>query len=306
MLNLIAPDRNCTPWIEAIKACDDSLKIFVWPEINPVAEMLLCWQPPAEVFSQLEQLRCVSSMGAGVDGLVDNPEIPANVDIVRLVDLNLKQDMFDYVRHCIESYRLNSRDYSRQQASRQWVPQTNLSRTNLSIGILGFGEIGQFVAEQLVSQGYTVAAWKQQPVNHQTVSVYSGNNGLQEMLANTDILVCLLPLTDQTRGILNSSVFNNLPSNAALIQVGRGAHLVEEDLLLALDNGELAEAYLDVFIQEPLPEAHPFWQHPKVVITPHIASVTNPESVAPQIVENYHRLMNGQPLLNRVDRKRGY
>lgn len=306
MLNIVAPHRDCTPWVEAIRQCDKNIELFVWPEFQPDAPMMLCWQPPNEAIQQTTNLKCICSMGAGVDGLVDNPEIDKNIRVVRLVDQNLKDDMYRYIQHCIEAHRMNIQHYRHSQRQGIWSPVSNQTRDKLNISILGFGEIGQFVAEQLHQNGFNVSAWKQHRAEHETVSLFHGEAGLKAMLVKSHMLICLLPLTNATRGILNLSLFQQLPEGSVLIQVGRGDHLNESDLLTSLNDGHLSAAYLDVFKTEPLPENHAFWHHPDIVVTPHIASVTNPQTVAPQIVKNYHHLLSDKPLLNEVDRKRGY
>jgi glyoxylate/hydroxypyruvate reductase A len=172
--------------------------------------------------------------------------------------------------------------------------------------MMGCGEIGSYVADKLADFGFSVHGWRRTPQANEKIRVYSGKEELETFLRQTDILVCLLPLTPETENILNLQTLSQLRPNAYLINVGRGAHLVEADLLSALESGDLSGALLDVFREEPLPQQHPFWTHDKISITPHIASQTNPESAAEQIVENYQRALNSSPLLNLVDVKSGY
>lgn len=171
---------------------------------------------------------------------------------------------------------------------------------------MGFGEIGQYVARKLSDFGFKVYAWNRSRKQTGHIQVYSGRDELDEFLKKANILVCMLPLTPETENILNARNFSQLPSNAYLISVARGGHLVDEDLLSALDSGRLSGALLDVFREEPLPKQHPFRLNGKITLTPHIASVTNPVSASAQIVENYRRALNNEPLLNLVDLDRGY
>jgi len=174
------------------------------------------------------------------------------------------------------------------------------------VGILGLGELGSHVAGRLAAIGFPVQGWSRTRKSSAGIPSYYGDEGLAAFLAASDILVCLLPLTPATSGILDARLFRQLPAGAYIINVARGEHLVEPDLLAAIDSGRLSGALLDVFRLEPLPQDHSFWTHPRIRITPHIASITNPDSAVLQVLENYHRALSGRPLLNRVDPQRGY
>jgi glyoxylate/hydroxypyruvate reductase A len=176
----------------------------------------------------------------------------------------------------------------------------------MRVGILGLGELGSYVAGRLAGLGFTVQGWSRSAKSFEGITSYCGGEGLAAFLAAIDILVCLLPLTAATKDILNNRLFRQLPNGAYIINVARGDHLVEKDLLAAIDGGHLSGALLDVFRTEPLPQEHPFWRHPRITVTPHISSITHPESAVLQILENYHRALAGQPLLNQVDPARGY
>ena len=175
-----------------------------------------------------------------------------------------------------------------------------------TVGIMGLGFLGTHTAKTLHSLGVKVIGWSQSPKQLSEIRYFAGAGEFKDFLAQTDILVCMLPLTPNTQNILNLNNFNCLPKGAYLINIGRGEHLVENDLLAALDSGQLTGACLDVFRQEPLPPEHPFWLHPRIRVTPHIASVTNPATALPQILENYRRMRAGEPLLNCVDVQKGY
>jgi glyoxylate/hydroxypyruvate reductase A len=176
----------------------------------------------------------------------------------------------------------------------------------MQIGIMGLGQLGKDAAKKLAYLGFPVSGWSQTPKDIEGVTCLAGDDALDHFLSQTRILICMLPLTPKTKGILSQKTFAKLPAGAYLINIARGRHLIEKDLLTALDSGHLAGACLDVFEVEPLPEDHPFWSHPKIFITPHISSLTYPKTVAPQIIENYRRTITGNPLLHVVDVERGY
>jgi len=174
------------------------------------------------------------------------------------------------------------------------------------VGFLGLGELGAAAARTLAGRNFAVAGWSRRPKGLAGIATFAGADGLRPFLARTDILVCLLPLTTETRGIVNADTLSALPRGATLINLARGGHVVDDDLLAALDNGQLGRAVLDVFNTEPLPSDHPYWTHPRVVITPHMAAETDPTTATTQVVENLRRLRAGEPLRNVVDRAAGY
>ena len=176
----------------------------------------------------------------------------------------------------------------------------------IGIGIMGMGQLGADAARKLVQLDFKVAGWSRTPKSIDGVESYAGNEALDDFLSRSDVLICLLPLTAVTRGILNRGLFQKLPAGAYLINVARGAHLIEEDLVTALDAGHLSGACLDVFQTEPLPPDHPFWSHPNIMITPHISSITDPLAVMPQILDNYRSMKTGKPLKHVIDVDRGY
>jgi len=201
------------------------------------------------------------------------------------------------------------RDFDRykiQQQKNIWQQLPPKSMAQTTIGIMGLGKLGEYAATKLSAMGFHVVGWSRSKKVINGVTSYAGDEQLGEFLAQASTLVCLLPLTSATRGILNTELFNQLPHGACLVNVARGEHLIEEDLLSSLDSGQLRSACLDVFREEPLPPTHPFWQHPQIQLTPHCSSITDPVSVAPQVLENYQRMKNSLPLINQVDPFRGY
>ncbi|MBN2720632.1 MAG: glyoxylate/hydroxypyruvate reductase A [Proteobacteria bacterium] len=305
---IVYPNGKTHRWVEALHAVDPALKVEVWPEISDPGKVsfALCWNQPPGVLRQFPNLKCISSLGAGVEHLLGDATRPASVPLTRLVDDDLKQFMAEYVMLGILEHLRRFEDYRRQQKLGKWARMQSRRISTMGVGLMGFGEIGRYVGYKLWDFGFKVHAWTRTPKQTDHLRVYSGIGEFDEFLKHADILVCLLPLTPETQNILNAKTFSRLPANAYLINVGRGSHLVEDDLLAALDSGRLSGALLDVFREEPLPQHHPFWRHGKITITPHVASVTNPESVCTQIVENYRRALAGMPLLNPVNAERGY
>ncbi len=307
-LLIIAPDRDLSPWESALQVCAPELEVQIWPQTASTTEVTfaLCWRQPADIWQQLPNLRCISSLGAGVDHLLQDPELPTDIPIVRLIDPLLAQSMFEYICAAAMGILRDFDIYLAQQSAACWRPQNLTVSQHYTVGIMGLGQLGAYTAERLAQIGFNVVGWSRSQKQLAGVETYAGNAQLPEFLRRANILVCLLPLTEQTRDILNRDFFEQLPRQAYLINVARGEHLVEADLLTAIDTGQIRGACLDVFRQEPLPPDHPFWRHPQIRVTPHCSSITNPASVAPQIVENYRRSQAGQPLLNQVSRSRGY
>lgn len=307
-LAIISPDQDRRAWVKALKAHQPDLDVEIWPRIAAPerVEIALCWNHPPGSLLAFPNLKLISSFGAGVDHLLNDPRLPADVPLVRLVDPNLQQSMSEYVLLGALDWFRRGRDYRDQQAQKNWNPLPLPHISEVGVGIMGCGKIGRFVGEVLASAGFSVSGWSRTPQQLDPLTGYSGDKELATFLSRSDILVCLLPLTLATEGLLDTRTFNLLPQGAFLINVGRGAHLVEADLLTALDRGQLSGALLDVFRQEPLPPQHPFWRHDKIRVTPHIASITNPVSASEQLLTSYSRLCRGQEPLNRVNRLLGY
>jgi glyoxylate/hydroxypyruvate reductase A len=256
--------------------------------------------------ASLPNLKLILSLGAGVDHVLGDPQLPRHLPIVRLVDPYLSDAMTEYVVLQVLRLHRHDLDYQDQQRTLVWreLPQKNAAER--PVGILGFGEIGQHAGHKLAALGFPVSGWTRSERKIEGFATYAGAAGLTQMLAATEILVCLLPSTSETHGILCARTFTGLPRGAGLVNAGRGAHLVEEDLIPALDSGQLSAAALDVFREEPLPSAHPFWRHPRILVTPHIAGTTNPATAAAIVLDNISRFEEGRPLLNQVDPARGY
>jgi glyoxylate/hydroxypyruvate reductase len=241
-----------------------------------------------------------------VDHILADPWLPENINIVRIADLRMSEDMYEFTLAVIMNRLRMLTAYREMQLQGAWKKKLYRRISDVRIGIMGTGVIGNHIAERLQASGFMVSGWKRSPISSALYKIYYGAVQLRNFLAGSDILVCVLPLTPETEGILNRENMQLLPKNAWIINLGRGAHIVDEDLISLLDSGHLDGASLDVFRDEPLPSGHSFWKHGKIYLTPHIASLPFPESVAPQIVENYRNTINNKPLINTVNRDQGY
>jgi glyoxylate/hydroxypyruvate reductase A len=296
-------------WRDALLEVDPTLDIRLHPDAgDPAAiEAAVCWtQHDMAELRRYPNLRLLVSMGAGVDHLLRPPGPPPGVPVARLKDARLTQGMTEWVLLNVLRFHRQDLDYRAQQAARVWnelpAPETAARR----VGLLGLGELGSAAARAIGALGFPVLGWTRGPRAVPGVETFHGAAGLDAMLARTDILVCLLPLTPDTRGVINARTLALLPRGAFVINAARGGHVVADDLLAALDSGHVAAAALDVFEPEPLPPDSPFWTHPRVLVWPHAASITIPRSAAPQVVENIRRAREGRPLINLVDFAAGY
>lgn len=306
---IIHPSGNAQAWIDNLQAIDPSLEIQAWPNIDydKSFETAIAWKQPPGELARLKGLRCVASLGAGVEHILSDPTLPPEVLVTRIVDRGLAREMTEYI--CMMTL-IHKRQFLRQQVyqrEKRWVKDVDEKKdSEARVGILGLGELGRDAAKALVALGMPVNGWSQTKKEIPGVQSFVGASEFEEFLRSSSVLVCLLPLTSQTENILSRKTFEKLPPNAFVINVGRGNHLVDEDLIEAIDMGHLSGACLDVFREEPLPREHPFWSHPKITVTCHVSSITNPKNVALQIASNHQRLLRNQPLVNQVDRQRGY
>ena len=238
--------------------------------------------------------------------LLADPSLPRHVALARCIDPGMVAAMCETVLSHVIDFHRHHYLYRRQQAEKKWKKLRQYMAADRTVGLLGLGELGSTVGAMLRSLQFKVLGWSRRPKSVAGVESYAGAQGLAQMLPQCNIVVCLLPLTDETRGILNAKTLALLPAGAAVVNVARGAHVVEADLLAALDSGHIAQAYLDVFETEPLPAGHPYWAHPGVSITPHSAALTEPRTALPMIVENINRVRGGQAPLALVDFSAGY
>jgi glyoxylate/hydroxypyruvate reductase A len=291
-------------WRAAMKAALPEAEFRAWPdEIGDPAEIdyILTWKPKPGALIGYPNLKAIFSLGAGVDHLVLAEGPLPKVPIVRLVDVALTRDMVQYVVHWVLHFHRDMHLYREHQLASEWKRHSYPEASQRRIGFLGSGVLGGACAKALAGFEFDVATWTRGPKKIEGVTSFHGADGLEPFLARSEILVCLLPLTTETRGILNKQNLAALPKGAYVINAARGAHVVEHDLIAALDSGQIAAAALDVFPQEPLAAAHPFWKHPKIRVTPHVASFTTARTAALEIAANIRRIQSGQPPTNVID-----
>jgi glyoxylate/hydroxypyruvate reductase A len=302
-----SPDDDPVAWRKVLRALLPGIDLRIWPDMGDPddIEAALVWLPPPGLLASLPQLRAVLSLGAGVDSLLADPTLP-DLPLCRMVDPSMTAGMAELVLTLVLSYHRRLDVYEAQQARRLWRLVLPQPAAATRVGILGLGELGGAAARLLARHGFTVRGWSRSPRQIEGVTAFAGLPDLEAFLRGTDILVCMLPLTTETEGILDARTLALLPRGARLINVARGRHLIEADLLAALDDGQIAHATLDVFRVEPLPAEHAFWAHPRIRVLPHTASYSHAEVAAEVVAENLRRLQSGRPLLHLVDRQRGY
>ena len=306
---IIKPDLEHTrSWNDVFSEAMPEMPVRDWADPGDMAdiEYAFVWAPEPGALRKFPNLKCIFSIGAGVEHLLKDPDLPDGVPIVRMVEPELTQGMSEYVTMHVLRYHREVPALEQQQRDKVWHELLAPTAPSRKVGLLGFGVLGQDAARVLRVLKFDLASWSRTPKRVAGVQSFYGADGLGPFLARTEILVCLLPLTAKTQGILNRDLLAKLPRGACLINAGRGGHQVEEDILAALDSGQLAGATLDVFLTEPLPTGSPFWTHPKVTLTPHIASVTQQVSAIEQVVANIRRIQAGKTPLNTVDRELGY
>lgn len=295
-------------WSRAIHACDPALELRFWPDWGEPGEVefvIVGGKAPGDL-RRFANLRAIQSTWAGVNHLLADPGLPPGRPLARMVDRGLTVGMSEYVvMHALDQARRGPELRAAQRA-RNWLDLPQRLPRDIRIAILGLGNLGIDAGTKLHDLGFDVRGWSRSPKDVPGIASFAGLERLQACLDGVEILICLLPLTEETRGILNAGVFSALKRGASLIHAARGAHLVEADLLAALADGRLSHAVLDVFATEPLPQDHPFWRHPAITVTPHVAAITRPGMGAEDIVANYRRAMKGEPLINQVDRSQGY
>lgn len=300
-------DDDPDEWRREITRLMPDLEWRTWPEIgDPDAiDTALVWLPPPGLLAGLANLKAIFSLAAGVDAMLLDPTLP-DLPLVRMVDSSLTTTMSEFILMNALKYHRLMDVYTAQQRRREWklfLPPAPSSRT---VGIMGLGVLGADAASTLAAHGFTVKGWSRTGKTIAGVRCLVGTEQLGEFLGDLDLLVCLLPLTADTEGVLNADLFARLKPGCRLLNVGRGRHLVEADMMAELDAGQLAHATLDVVREEPLPQDHPFWRHERIDITPHAASYTRADTGAVGIADNLRRLADGRPLVNVVDRARGY
>jgi len=278
-----------------------------WPDIgNPRdIQYLAAWQAPDDIEAVLPNLQVLFALSAGVDQL-DLDRLPTALPVVRLLDPGISQGMCEYASFAVLSLHRDMLRYRQQQAEHCWQAHRLVPAGQRRVGVMGLGLQAQKILASLQPFGFALSGWARSAHHIVGVDCFAGIEQLPAFLSGCDILLCVLPLTEQTRGILNRQLFEQLPKGAALVNMGRGGHLVEDDLLEALAQGQLSAAVLDVLEQEPAAADHPFWDHPQILLTPHIAAMTQPESAFAGLLENIRRHQRGESMLGVVDRERNY
>lgn len=310
----VIPTWPADIWKAAMQTADAALDVRVWPaEMGDPAgiEYAAAWLPPANVLKQLPNLKVIFSLGAGVDAILKDPTLPAGIPIVRVNDDDLTMRMTEYVCLHVLMHHRQQRRIDANQAARVWDCFPTHAASALSVGIMGLGVMGQACAERLRDIGFKVAGWSRSRKSIAGIQSFAGASELDAFLARTDVLVCLLPATADTDGIINRSLIGKLSRSGPfgapyLINAGRGRQQVASDIVAAIDAGELAGATLDVFAVEPLPADDPMWRHPRITVTPHCAADSEPLVICRYIADQMQRYRDGLPLQNLVDRGRGY
>jgi glyoxylate/hydroxypyruvate reductase A len=296
------------PWREALGRALPGLDFRVWPDAGDPdqIEYALVWKPPPGWLKQFRRLKAILSLGAGVDHLFLDPELPRGLPITRMVDAGLADQMSEYALYGVLHFHRDMGLYAEQQRRSQWRQLTAVPATQRTVGVMGVGVLGSDFARKLLPLKFRVVTWSRRPHPLAGVEAFHGPEQFEAFLARTQILVNFLPLTPQTEGLLHAGTLVKLPRGACLVNLARGGHVVEADLLAALDSGQIGGALLDVFAQEPLPPDHPFWRHSNVIITPHIGGQAIAELMVSQVVDNVRRIERGQAPLGIVDPARGY
>lgn len=254
----------------------------------------------------LPALRFIQSTWAGVERLLRDPTIPVEVPFARMVDPVMSEAMAETALWAVLGLHRGYFDYAHDQRMARWSPRGQRRADEVRVGVLGLGQIGRTVARRLAQQGYRVTGWSARPAVVEQVETRHGEPALATVLSASDIVVNLLPLTDTTRGIFDTRTFERMPRGASLVNLARGAHVVDADLLVALQSGQIHRAVLDVFNVEPLPPEHVFWSHPRITVLPHVAAATDPRSAAKVVADNVRRVRQGDTPLHLIDRSRGY
>ncbi len=307
-ISFCCTDTKAQPWLDGLQAALPDARVTQWQPGADAADYAVVWAPPQQFFDEQTKLKGVFNIGAGVDALTDM-SIPAGVPLFRLEDAGMAAQMAEYVCHAVIRHFREFDAYEADEAGGKWSYRKPLSRRDFPIGVMGLGVLGKRVAEALVHFDFPVLGWSQSAKTLDGVRCFAGPADFNEFLAATRVLVCMLPLTPETENIIRRDTLSRLLPRGYVINVARGHHVVDEDLIGLIDSGRVAGATLDVFREEPLPPAHPFWKHPKIRVTPHMSARTYRGEGLRQITEKIKALSDGAPiasLAGRVDLKKGY
>lgn len=298
-------DTKAEPWLQGLQAALPDATISVWQPGAPQADYAVVWAPPQQFVDEQAALQALFNIGAGVDALL-KLRLPAGMRVVRLDDAGMAVQMAEYVCHAVIRHFREFDAYESDMQAGRWGYRKPRLRSEFPVGVMGLGVLGERVARALKQFDFPVNGWSRSPKAIDGVRGFSGTDGFNDFLAASRVLVNLLPLTPDTQDIMNRETLARLQPGAYIVNVARGAHLVEEDLLALIDSGHVAGATLDVFRQEPLPAGHPFWNHPRIVATPHTSARTLREESIAQIARKMLALQRGEAVAGVVDPGRGY
>jgi len=298
-------DTQADPWLAGLRTALPQASIEPWLPGAVSADYAVVWAPPQSFLDEQAELKCIFNIGAGVDALL-KLRLPAEVKVVRLDDAGMSVQMAEYVCHAVIRHFREFDGYAADVAQGIWSFRKPRRRAEFSIGVMGLGVLGERVAKALASFEFPVNGWSRSVKVIEGVRCFTGRQQLDAFLAATRVLVCLLPLTLDTRDIMRLETLARLKPGGYVINVARGAHLVDEDLVTLIDRGHLSGATLDVFRTEPLPQSHPFWHHPKITVTPHTSARTLRDESIAQIVGKIQALERGEPVAGIVEPDRGY
>lgn len=305
---LFRGDGVIEPWVREFAALMPQVETVAWKHgaALPPCDYAVVWSPTPALLDQLAHVRAIFLMGAGVDALLKLGDALPPVPIVRLGDAGMGVQMAEYVAHAVLRYYRHFDDYEEQARHGVWDPLPLTPKEEFTVGIMGLGRLGMPVVEAMRLFGFPVRGWSRTPKDLPGVECFDGADGLDAFLRGTRVLVCMLPLTPETSNLLDRHNLGKLLPNAYLINVSRGAILAEPDLMTLIRSGHIAGATLDVFRHEPLPAPHPFWNEPRIAITPHISALTMRHDAVRQIADKIAKLESGQPVDDIVDRDLGY
>ncbi len=305
---LYRADGDIAPWAADFAAALPHADTVAWQEgvPTPPCDYAAVWAPPPAMLADLARVKAVFLMGAGADAILKFGDALPAVPIVRLGDAGMGEQMADYVAGAVLRWFRRFDEYEAQARAGTWQPLAPRRKEDFSVGVLGLGKLGLPVLRTLRQLGFPVRGWSRTPKDLPNVDCFAGMESLDEFLAGTRVLVCMLPLTPETDNLLDRARLSKLPAGAYLVNVARGALVAEPDLLALIRTGHVAGAMLDVFRNEPLPAPHPFWDEPRIAITPHVAAVTLREEAVRQIAAKIALLERGEPVADTIDRERGY
>jgi glyoxylate/hydroxypyruvate reductase A len=301
-------DGQTDPWLRDFAEVMPGAEIVVWQEgVDPGhCDYAVLWSPPAAVFAQLKRVKAMFLAGAGADAILKFGDALPAAPLIRLGDAGMAVQMAEYVAHAVLRYFRRFDDYEKQARRGIWAPLPQHAKEDFAVGVMGMGMLGGRVLEALRHFGFPLRGWSRTPKQAEGVECFSGAEGLDRFLSGSRVLVCMLPLTPETTNLLDRTQLSKLPQGAYLINVARGAHVAEPDLLTLIRSGHIAGATLDVFRNEPLPAPHPFWEEPRITMTPHISALTVRRDSIRQIADKIRALENDEPVADVVDRNRGY